>query len=354
MSLRKKSTMTPKKISANRANGRRPHRPSTPGGRERIRAALLRHGFDVQVEEVAMRSLGEDPAQFQELLAGLWETYNPTNAAQEGLVIRLARATWLMNRADRMQEGYALRQARDVNSGRQDRLHARMMRLKMTAESLGLLAESVARTHYVTTPTDLDKMKNFHQEGVVEEMAEMALALFYQLQAPGTDEDGLDANEKARRMVEQAKEIFGIGTTPDFTPPPIGTPDSSQQDKSLQAAAEKNDERYPNITAAEWEARERPRHLLENILKRQVEACEAQRQAVLRESLKGPSPYERAAEIAPTHPNSLLIRRTQDSCFREVRRVTKLLLKLKGYEWKMKAREQDEERHGSHGIHCQP
>jgi hypothetical protein len=27
---------------------------------------------------------------------------------QEGLVIRLARATWLMNRADRMQEGYGL------------------------------------------------------------------------------------------------------------------------------------------------------------------------------------------------------------------------------------------------------
>jgi len=65
-----------------------------------------------------LHSLGEEPAHFQELLEGLWETYHPTDAAQEGLVIRLARATWLMNRADRMQEGYAVRQAQDMNRSR--------------------------------------------------------------------------------------------------------------------------------------------------------------------------------------------------------------------------------------------
>ena len=353
MSLRKKQTMTPEKISANRRNGRRSHGPSTPEGRERIRAALLRHGFDAQAEAAAMRALGENPAHFQELLEGLWEGYNPVGAAQEGLVIRLARATWLLNRADRMQEGYAVRQAREVSSGRQDRLHAKMMRLKMTAESLERLVQAVAHEHYVTTPADLEKMKNLHQEAVVEEMAEIALALFYQLQAPGTGEDGLDPNEKARRMVAQAKEIFGIGMTSDFPPPSNATSDSSQLEEDQQdadAVEEEGDERYPHITAAEWGARERPRHLLENILKRQVEICEAQRQAVLKESVKGPSPYERAAEIAPTHRNALLMRRTQDSCFREVRRVTNLLLKLKRYEWKMKAREQDDEKHGSDGI----
>jgi hypothetical protein len=60
-----------------------------------------------------------------------------------------------------------------------------------------------------------------------------------------------------------------------------------------------------------------------------------QRNAVLKESLAGPSPYERAAEIAPTHADARLMRRMQDSNFREVRRVTNLLLKLKRYERKM-------------------
>jgi len=353
VSLRKKQTMTQEKISANRRNGRHLHGPSTPEGQERIRAALLRHGFDVQAEEVAMRALGENPADFQELLEALWEEYNPVGAAQEGLVIRLARATWLMNRADRMQEGFALRQAREVNSGRQDRAHAQMMRLKITADSLRLLVQAVAQKHYVTTLADLEKMKNLHQEGVVKEMADMALVLFYQLQVPGTGEDGLDPFEAARRMVAQAKEIFGIGMTPDYATPPNVAPDSSEGEEDHQDAdveEEKNDQRYPSINTAEWEARERPRHLLENILRRQVEICEEQRQAVLKESVKGPSPYERAAEIAPTHPNALIMRRTQDSYFREVRRVTNLLLKLKRFEWKMKAREQDEEQQGSDGI----
>jgi predicted transcriptional regulator len=332
MSLRKKPTITAERIAASQANGRHWRGPSTAKRREAIHTALLRHGFSAPAEEEAMRALGEDPAQFQELLEELWRTYQPGDAAQEGLVIRLARATWLQNRADRMQEGYAVRQARDLNSGRQERLHAQMMRLKMTAESLQRLIQSVAREHYVTTPEDLEKMKNLRQEGVLKDMGDIALALFYQLQAPGTGEDGLDPMEKARRMVEQAKEIFGIGKTAPYPPRSTIASDASrieQDPQYAEAGEEEDDERYPNISAAEWEARERPRHLLENILRRQVETCEAQRNALLKESVKGPSPYERAAEIAPTQPNATLMRRIQDTHFREVRRVTNLLLKIK-------------------------
>jgi hypothetical protein len=338
MSLIKKPAMTEKKVAANARNRKLAHGPATDEGRERIRAAHLRHGFYAQAEEAALRALGEDPDQYQQLLEDLWEEWQPVGAMQEGLVIRLRRCMWLTNRADRMLEGCAVQQAQEMNSGRQERLHARMMRLKMTAESLGLFAQSVARKHYVTTPEDLEKMKNLHQEGVVKEMAENALVLFYQLQVPGMGEDGLDPFEAARRMVAQAKEIFGIGLNPPNPPPSNVTPDSSQvgdDEQDAEAVEEEHDERYPSITAAEWEARERPRHLLENILKRQVEICEEQRKAVLKESLKGPSPYERATEIAPIHPNARVMRRMQDSNFREARRIINLLLKLKRHELRM-------------------
>src|SRR5580704_16332685 len=66
------------------------------------------------------------PEKFQDLLEGLWATYNPSDAAQEGMVIRLARATWQMNRIDRAQEGCAVRQAQELNTGRENRLHTRM------------------------------------------------------------------------------------------------------------------------------------------------------------------------------------------------------------------------------------
>jgi hypothetical protein len=240
-----------------------------------------------------------------------------------------------------------------------------MMRLKITADSLRLLVQSVARKHYVTTPEDLEKMKNLHQEGVLKDMGEIALALFYQLQAPGTGEDGLDPQESARRVVAQVKEIFGIGMTADFPPPPSATADSSQPQGGRQdapagvapdfspahahlkvgATEGEKDERYPSITAAEWEARERPRQLLENILGRQVEICEAQRKALLRESLKGPSPYERAAEIAPTHPNVPAVQKMEYYNLRQVERLTNLLMKLKRQERQMEILEHDDKKH---------
>lgn len=59
-----------------------------------------------------------------------------------------------------------------------------------------------------------------------------------------------------------------------------------------------------------------------------TERLNPQRTATLKKSLAGPSPYERAAEIAGKDRNTLLLRRMEDSYFREVLRVTNMLLKL--------------------------
>jgi len=92
MSLVKKPEMTEKKVAANRQNQELCNGPVTDERRERICAALRRFGFDAQKEEIAMRALGEEPADFQELLEGLWGEYNPAGASQEGVVISLGRA----------------------------------------------------------------------------------------------------------------------------------------------------------------------------------------------------------------------------------------------------------------------
>ena len=202
MSLVKKE-MTEKQRAANRSNGSQSQGPATAEGKERSGAAKLRHGFYAQAQEAALRGLGEDPADFEELLAGLREEFTPAGTLQEKLVNRLARVLWLMERADRSQEGDALRRARTADVGRDNRLHARMMRLKMTAETLRSLARSVACWHYVTPREDLEVMKKLHQEGVAGEMGEIAMDLFYQLQEPGTDEDGVSEEEKSRTRRQQ-------------------------------------------------------------------------------------------------------------------------------------------------------
>jgi hypothetical protein len=288
---------------------------------------------------------------------------------EEELVEHLVQVVWRWKRAGRMQEGFALRQAKDVNLTREDRLHAHMMRLKMTEESLRLLVQSVAREYYVTTSADLEKMKSLHQEGVMKEMGEIALALFYRLEEPGEkDEHGrrIDPQEAGRRVLVRIKEIFGLssdfapkanvapgssqppgsqqgagatpgsqqdaqaGVAPDFSPAPADPSRCSGQALKVGAAQPAAAEGPPSrFTPAEWEARERARQLLENLLTRQVEIYEAQRKAILKESLAGPSPFERAAEIALAHPNAALMQRMEESSFRQIWRITNLLLKIK-------------------------
>jgi hypothetical protein len=279
MSLIKKHEMTERQLAANRENQKLCNAPVTDERRERIGAALRRFGYSVQAEEMAMRGLGEDPADFQELLEALWEEWNPVGSVQEGVVIRLARVMWLMNRSDRSQEGAALRRAQSADRGRDNRLHARMMRLKMSVETLRSLARSVGCWHYVTTREDLEIMKKLHQEGVMTEMGEIALDLFYQLQVPGTDADGVDPEEKARRVVNSMRSIFGIGPMdspvgmltpqgerlvirPEGYVDPDGPPDDDEDEDT------EKDDRYPKITEEDWKARERARKLLRNILSR--------------------------------------------------------------------------------------
>jgi hypothetical protein len=361
MSLIKKPTITEKKAAANQRNGAQSQGAATEEGKERIGAAQLRHGFYAKAQDVALRRLGEDPAHFEELLAGLREEFTLRGTLQQELVLRLARVLWLMDRADRSQEGYALRRARSADNGRDNRLHAQMMRLKMTAESLRSLAREVACQHYVTTCEDLEVMKKLHQEGVTTEMGEIALELFLQLQVPGTDEDGVDPEEKNRRVVNSIRSIFGLQeidspvelltpagerlvVRPEDSEEVDGPPDSEEDEDSDE------DDRYPTIAEEDWKVRERARKLLRNILNRQVEVCEMQRKGLLKESLAGLSPYELAAEIAPSPADALLMRRMQDANMREVRRLTNLLLKIKRREPKIEPLEPSDESLVGHDI----
>ena len=337
MPLVKKPVLTEEKLAANRRNGGQSQGAVTEEGKARIAAAQFRHGRYSKGEETALCGLGEDPAEFEELLAGLREEFTPAGVLQEKLVTRLARVLALVDRYDRQLEGDALRRARIAGNGRDNRVHARMMRLKMTAETLRSLARSVATWHYVTPLEDLEVMKKLHQEGVASEMGEIALNLFYQLQKLGTDEDGEDPDKKNLRVFNSIRSIFGLGEIdrPVAVLTPAGetlvvrpegyqeaSPDGEEDEDSDK------DDRYPSITAEDWKARERARKLLRNILTRQVEVCETERKVLLRESLAGPSPYELAAENLPSLTDALLLRRVQDANLREVRRLTNLLLKI--------------------------
>lgn len=340
MSLIKKPIITEKKAAASRRNGNLSRGPATDEGKARVVAAQMRHGFFAKAEDAALRSFGEDPAELEELLAGLHEEFAPSSALQQRLVKRLAQVLLEMDRSHRAQEGQALRRARQAGSGRDNRLHARLIRLKMAAETFRTLARSVNYWHYMTAREDWEMMKDLHQKGVTGEMSGIAIDLFFHLREPGANEEELSEAEKARSKMELFKSIFGLNQVL----PPAGQLATAEAPRLPEGPAAKgeddgppdeedhdsqHDDEYPDIRRDEWIARERARKLLRHILIRQAEFCEAERQTLLKELLAGPSPYELAAEIAPDHAQAWVVRRTQDANLREVRRITSLLLRIK-------------------------
>ena len=61
-------TMTEKNLEAHRRNGRQSHGAATPEGKERARAANLRHGYYSDMRDDALVALGEDPADLAALV----------------------------------------------------------------------------------------------------------------------------------------------------------------------------------------------------------------------------------------------------------------------------------------------
>jgi hypothetical protein len=104
MSLMKRRTLTGKQKAAARANGSRSQGPSTCEGRQNIRAANLRHGLYSQAEQVVIESLGEDPARFEGLRRGIFDSFPLASVTHRSLVDKLQAALWRLERIERRQE----------------------------------------------------------------------------------------------------------------------------------------------------------------------------------------------------------------------------------------------------------
>ena len=84
--------MSSRKIAANRANSLH---STGPDNTERTRYNATRHGLSGK--QVVVQ--GEDPAAYEALRRGLFESYKPVNTAEEILVEEIAQNYWRLQRA---------------------------------------------------------------------------------------------------------------------------------------------------------------------------------------------------------------------------------------------------------------
>ena len=283
MSLVRKVALTPRRLAAIRSNGRLSHGPATPEGIERIRAANLRHGFYSQAQGEALRALGEDPTEFEHLLESLIETWQPASEFESRLVTRLARALWRMERGDRIQESMAVSQLErmDANVERLAREAGVLYERRMTR--LKSLTAAVGQEDYFTNLEEIrifDDIYGSAPKGRPEEI----FVLLYRLLKP-RPQDSKPADDE---------------------PTPI-----------------------PSIPVAEGRERREARKELQDLLSQEVQVFKEARSERGDELLQTASPHYRAAMMTPMHLRAALVARMEDSSFRQVERITNLLIKLK-------------------------
>ena len=95
MSLRKRPTITPRMMAANRANARKSTGPKSPEGKNRVRFNGLRHGQRAQSLRGAIAALGGNPADLEIIIR---EDYFMANSLKEQrLIERMAYEDWLLS-----------------------------------------------------------------------------------------------------------------------------------------------------------------------------------------------------------------------------------------------------------------
>ena len=183
MSLTRKPAMTEKNRAAHQRNGPQSRGAATPEGKERSRAANLRHGIYSQLRDEALEALGEDPAELEALRAGAYDEFRPASDTQAWMVERVARLQWRMQRSERLQfDLLALRIQRTERRRCDLALHLRRQSEPVVA-FLRRLREHATHPDFYAPPGYFRKLREVF-EGRVEGSIGDLDTLLHQLRRP--------------------------------------------------------------------------------------------------------------------------------------------------------------------------
>jgi hypothetical protein len=107
MSLIKSPTMTPRKLAAVRANGRKSAGPRTQAGKDKSMLNALKHGQYSKAFRSNLLKAREDVALYDWIYARILETFQPVGKRQWRVAKQWARETWCLLRRERPKNGEA-------------------------------------------------------------------------------------------------------------------------------------------------------------------------------------------------------------------------------------------------------
>jgi len=175
MSLIHKQEMTEENLAAHRANGQKTQGPVTPEGKANSAAANLRHGFYCQAPNRALTALGEDPEEYAGLMNSLEN--NLVEGLEDELKQRIGHAFCRMRRAERVQDGLALKRIKTAREIHKTATQPQLLRAHENLESYEEMATALRRRGNGPTPAEIQAFVRHFDDDPSEEMQEFFLLL---------------------------------------------------------------------------------------------------------------------------------------------------------------------------------
>ena len=280
MSLTRKRKMTEERLAASRANGRKSHGAVTPEGQARVAQINLRHGFYSQADQEVLLALGEDPAEYRRMMKSL-ET-DLARAMEEQVVGCIGRTFWRMKRAERIQNGLAVKRVRKGTEIEEFMAAPQMLHIYGLYENLCALGRRINNPDPMPSRDEIEALIN----------------------AIGTEPP--DAVKPVFPLYRAYWEAAWKAPTPaagEGNPGPAA--EAAQREK--EAAREKlNAVLYP-LSMHYCQANDTGLEKLDHVK----------------------SPENVAALMAPKDQNALLMQRMEDSNLRQLWRLTSILMKVR-------------------------
>ena len=206
MSLVKNPEMTEQKMAAQQSNAQKTLGPATPRGKANSALANLQHGFYSEERTEVLLTLGEDPREYRTLMESLFDDLEPREGLEAQLVLRMGQALGRMQRAERMQEGLAMKQVRSqglteelINSS----LAARALEHLAPYESL----EKALSRREGPSAAEIDQFIEACGDKPSNGMAEFVL-LLKSFKSPMEDEERKAARRKAKAQLAELSEGY--------------------------------------------------------------------------------------------------------------------------------------------------
>jgi hypothetical protein len=272
--------MTEENLAAHRANGSQSQGAVTPEGKARVATVNLRHGFYSQTPNGALTALGEDPQEYAQLMNSLEN--NLAEGLESELVQRIGRALWRMKRAERMQDGLALKRIEGAKQMQDFTVRCQFVQNYENLERYENLADALARRDGPTRAEINTFVEGFGKDPDAE-MQEFFVLL--------------------RSLEKQEEEEEGSAT------------------ESAGSVPEKPEAEEREWKAARRKARAQLNEMKENYRRSCVQSKEQLENMQSAENL--------AALVAPQDQNALLMQRMEDSNLRQLWRLTNVLFKLR-------------------------